>query len=238
MDFIKKDKLMNYFKNAGLGFLCIFIYFFISSIEVEFLNIFNVDYDNLPLVIRVIYLIMWEIITICLMLLTLNKKISKDINLMKQNHKTYFKKYFKFYLIALAIMIMSNFIINMFITNGVASNEEVLRETFKVSPIYIFFSSVIYAPIVEELVFRQSIRNIIPNKIFFILVSGLVFGSLHILTGYSGPIDLLYLIPYCAPGFAFAYILADSDNIFISIALHCMHNGILVALQFLVLIFS
>ena len=35
-----------------------------------------------------------------------------------------------------------------------------------------------------------------------------------------------------------AYILADSDNIFISIALHFMHNGILIALQFILLIFS
>ena len=135
-------------------------------------------------------------------------------------------------------MIMSNLFINVFVTDGIASNEEVLRETFKISPIYIYFSSVIFAPIVEELVFRQGLKNIFPNKILFILISGLVFGGLHVLTGYSNPTDLLYLIPYCAPGIAFAYILADSDNIFITIAIHCMHNGVLVALQFLVLIFS
>lgn len=238
MSLTKTDKIKNYFKIAGLGFLCIFLYFFISSIEVDFLDMFNIKYENLPLTIKVIYLISWEIIMICLIMLVLNKKISRDFKNMTNNHKKYFKKYFKFYLIALAVMMMSNFIINIVLNNGLASNEETLRETFEISPIYIFFSSVVFAPIVEELVFRQSIRNIIPSKIIFILVSGLVFGGLHILAGYSGPMDLLYLIPYCAPGFAFAYILADSDNIFISIALHLMHNGILVSLQFLVLLFS
>lgn len=225
-------------KNTLLGLLCIFIYFFISSIEIDFISIFNLDYNNMPTYLKVVYLITWEIITICLIMLILNKKIVKDFNNMKKNHKEYFKKYFKYWLIAVGIMMVSNLFINIIADNGISSNEEVLRDTFKISPLYIFFSSVIYAPIVEELVFRQSIRNIFKNKIIFIIISGLVFGGLHIITGYSGPIDLFYLIPYCAPGFAFAYILADSDNIFISIALHFMHNGILIALQFLLLIFS
>ena len=238
MSFVKENKFKNYLKTALLGFICIFIYFFIPSIEVGFLSLFNIDYDELNLTLKVLYLISFEIITICLIMFVLNKKITRDFKDIKKNHKEYYKKYFKYWLIAVGIMMISNLIINNLVTDGIASNEEALRETFKISPIYIYFSSVIYAPLVEELVFRQSIRNIIPNKIIFILLSGLIFGGLHIASGYSGPIDLLYLIPYCAPGFAFAYILADSDNIFISISLHLMHNGILIALQFLLLIFS
>ncbi|MBP3461550.1 MAG: CPBP family intramembrane metalloprotease [Bacilli bacterium] len=231
-------KFINYLVNALLGFGCIFIYFFISDLEIYFLSLFGIDYTELSTSFKIIYLIIWEIVTICLIALLLNKKLSKDFENMKKNHKQYFKKYFKFWLIAVAIMMISNLFINFFLDNGISSNEETLREMFKISPIYIFFSSVIYAPFVEELVFRQSIKNIIPNKIIFIIVSGLIFGGLHIVSGYSGLTDLLYLIPYCAPGFAFAYILADSDNIFISIALHFMHNGILIALQFILLIFS
>ena len=238
MDFINLSKYKKYFKTAGLGFLCIFIYFFMSSIEFNFFKLFDISSDDLPLTVKVVYAITLETLIMCLIMLVLNKKISKDFKNMIKNHKKYFKKYFKFYLIALGIMFISNFFINIILNNGIASNEKTLREIFDISPIYIFFSSVIFAPIVEELVFRQSIRNIIPNKVIFVLISGLIFGSLHVLTDYSGLTDLLYLIPYCAPGFAFAYILADSDNIFISIALHCMHNGVLVALQFLVLLFS
>lgn len=238
MKLLQTNKFKKYTINALLGLLCIFIYFFISDIELAFLNIFNINLIELPTYTKVIYLIVWEIITICLIMIILNKKISNDIKNMRLNHKQYFKKYFKYWLISVAIMMISNLFINIIAKSGISSNEETLRQTFKISPIYIFFSSVIYAPLVEELVFRQSIKNIVPNKILFVLLSGLIFGGLHIISGYSGPTDLLYLIPYCAPGFAFAYILADSDNIFISISLHLMHNGILIALQFMLLIFS
>jgi membrane protease YdiL (CAAX protease family) len=235
MDLLNNKKFIKYIKTAGLGFLCIFIYFISTSLELGLLKAFNIDYKNMDLTLKVIYLITWDVVIACSLLLVLNKKITKDFKNMLKNHKKYFKKYVKYYLIALAIMMISNLFINTFINNNIAANEEAIRETFQISPIYVFLTSVIFAPLIEELVFRQSIRNIIPNKVIFVLVSGLIFGSLHVLTGYSGPTDLLYLIPYCAPGFAFAYILADSDNIFISVSLHCMHNGVIVALQFLLL---
>ena len=231
------NKIKKYFKNAGIGLLCILLYFIIPSFELEYLRICGIDYNTIPIGLKVLYLVTWEIITMCVLVFILNKKITKDFNDIRKNHKEYFKKYFKFWLISVGIMLISNLFINL-MNNGIAGNEESLRETFKISPFYIYFSSVIYAPLVEELIFRQSIRNIVPNKIAFIILSGLIFGGLHILSGYSGPMDLLYLIPYSAPGIAFAYILADSDNIFISVCLHLMHNGILIALQFLLLIFS
>lgn len=234
----EESKIVRYAKTALLGLACLILYFIIPNIELELLNLFNVDYSEIPTIFKVIYLIIWEILTICLIIAILNKKIVRDFKNIIKNHKSYYKKYFKFWLISVAIMMISNMIINLIITDGIAANEQTLRDTFKISPLYVFFSSVIYAPLVEELVFRQSIKNIIPNKILFIIVSGIIFGGLHVITGFSGPIDLLYLIPYCAPGFAFAYILADSDNIFIPISLHFMHNGILIALQFMLLIFS
>jgi len=228
--------MKNYIKEASKGIICILIYLFSSKFELGLLELLNIDYNNMPLSIKVTYLIIWEIIIVSCIALVLNKKIEKDIKDMKKNHKIYFKKYFKFWLIAVGIMMMSNAIIGILNNGSVAGNEEALRDMFKISPIYIFFSSVIYAPLCEELIFRQSFRNLIPNKFFFIIVSGFVFGALHVVGSYSSPVDLLYLIPYCAPGLAFAYILADSDNIFISTGLHFMHNGILIALQFLFLI--
>lgn len=232
------NKIKNYTKNAFLGILCIIIYFGLSDMQVSFLNLFHINYNEMSLPFKVTYLIIFEIFLMSLIVLVLNKKISKDFQNMRKYHKEYFKKYFKFWLISVGIMMLSNFIINFFVKTGISANEETIRETFKISPIYIFFSSVIFAPVVEELVFRQSLKNIIPNKYIFIIVSGIIFGGLHVITSLTSVTDLLYLIPYCAPGFAFAYILADSDNIFIPISLHFMHNGILIALQFILLIFS
>ena len=117
-------------------------------------------------------------------------------------------------------------------------NEEIIRSNFQVAPIYMYLSSVVIAPLMEELVFRRGIRNIVPNNVFFILISGLVFGCLHVvLGGFQTPLELLYIIPYSIPGFIFAYVLTKTDNVLVTAAIHTFHNGILMSLQFLMLLF-
>jgi membrane protease YdiL (CAAX protease family) len=67
-------------------------------------------------------------------------------------------------------------------------------------------------------------------------MSAFVFGGLHVFSSAETLIDLLYIIPYGAPGFVFAYMLSKTDNIFVPMGFHFMHNGILVALQILLLL--
>ena len=117
-------------------------------------------------------------------------------------------------------------------------NEQIIRSNFQIAPLYMYLTSVVIAPAMEELVFRRGIRNIIKNDILFIIVSGFVFGGLHVLlSGTANPLELLYIIPYSVPGFIFAYILTKTDNILVDVGLHTFHNGILMSLQFLMMIF-
>lgn len=228
----------NYIKTAGIGILAILAYFILPYLEAVPFQLLGIDTTTLSLLTKVIYMIAYETIIICIIVWLFYPKLKKDFQDMKKNHMNYYSKYLKYWLIAILIMMISNLLIAQFTQNQVASNEQAVQDLFEISPIYVFFSAVIFAPIVEELVFRQAIRNIIPKNIIFIIVSGLVFGGLHVLGGIESITELFYLIPYCAPGIAFAYILAKTDNIFVSMGLHCMHNGILIALQFFLLFFS
>ncbi len=226
-----------YIKNACIGLLAILIYFTYSYLQLGFLDLLHVDYQAMSLSLKVIYLIITDVIEMLVLVFLFRKKLKEDVQDLKKNHESYFKTYFKYWLLALAVMMISNLII-MFITeNQTSGNEEAVRRLIIKSPIYAYFSSVIYAPFVEELIFRRSIRNVIPINSLFIVVSGLIFGGLHIVTGYSGPLDLLYLIPYCTPGLIFAYILTKTDNIFVSTGIHLMHNGIMVSLQIFMYLF-
>lgn len=229
-------KLKNYLKNASLGIALILAYFLIPYIKYIIIYLLNGATVNEN--ISIILSILIEIITLAVILLLFHKKIEKDYIDIKKNHKKYFAKYFKYYLIGLGIMYISNAILIFGFKNGIAGNEEGIRNLLGVFPIYIYISAVLIAPIVEELVFRGGIRNIIPNNILFILVSGLVFGGLHLVGNISSFIDLLYLIPYSSLGIVFAYIYTKTDNIFVTILLHTMHNGILIALQIAVMIFG
>lgn len=228
----------NYIKTAGIGILAILTYFILPYLEAIPFQLLGIDTTTLPLIVKIIYMIAYETIIICIIVWLFYPKLKQDFQDMKKNHMNYYSKYLKYWLIAILIMMVSNLLIAQFTQNQVASNEQAVQDLFEISPIYIFFSAVIFAPIVEELVFRQSIRNIIPKDFLFIVASGLIFGGLHVFGEMGSLTELFYLIPYCAPGIAFAYILTKTDNIFVSMGLHFMHNGILVALQFFLLFFS
>lgn len=230
------EKIKQYIKNCSIGLGVILSYFLLpytKYIVLYFLNGTTMN-ETLSLILSIII----EILTISVILLLMNKRITRDFKDLKKNHKQYFKDYFKYYLIGLAIMYISNAILIFGFKTGISGNEENIRSLLVTHPIYIYLSAVIIAPSVEELVFRGGIKNIIPNQKLFILVSGLVFGGLHLVGNISNMVDLLYIIPYSALGIAFAYIYSKTDNIFVTMLLHTMHNGILVSLQIAVLLFG
>lgn len=235
----KNDKELKIrFKQIGIGIGAMALYFLLPYLEGVPFVIMGVDTTTLPIWVKVFYLTMYSVLTASLIMIIYNKKISKDFKDMKKNSIKYFNKYIKYWLIGLFIMMVSNLFINLIVNNDIPSNEQAIRETFNISPLYIFFSAVIYAPIVEELIFRQSIKNIFNNKWLFIIISGLLFGSMHVFGDFKNITDLLYIIPYSTPGIIFAYMLEDSDNICVPMSFHFIHNGILISLQFILLLFG
>lgn len=232
----KIDKINNYLPIFWSGIYIIFTYFFGVIIQSVPLYLINPDISKIPFTIKVIYLLLFEIVQISFIIYLIKDKIKQDLKDLKKNHKEYFSNNIKYYLIGIILMMISNIIISFFNSGNIAGNEEAVRDIFSTAPIYMYISAVFLAPLLEELVFRQGIRNIFTNDKLFIIVSGLVFGGLHVIGNVSSLIDLLYLIPYSIPGFAFAYILTKTKNIFVPIGFHFLHNGVTMSLQVILLI--
>lgn len=231
------DELIKQLKNYLIGFGAIIAYFLLSQLQLLPFQLLNIDYNKIPIFGKVIYLLCYEAILIGIIVLIHLRKLKKDFNDLKINHKKYYSSCLRYWLFALFIMYISNFIIT-FINSELPTNEAIIREQFQISPFYIFVSAVIFAPILEELVFRQSFRNLINKNWLFIIISGLVFGGMHVFSSGSVTlVEMLYIIPYSVPGMAFAYMLCKTDNIFVPIGFHMLHNGIMIALQFLFVYF-
>ena len=92
------------------------------------------------------------------------------------------------------------------------------------------FSVSLYAPFTEELIFRKGFRDVFKNNFIYVLVSGITFGALHVITYIKTPMDYVYLIPYCSLGLAFAYTYSKSNNIFSTISMHFLHNTMAIVL--------
>lgn len=227
-------KKESYKKSFLTGILAILIYLIIPEISIPMLKLFNIDYYSLSINYKVFFLTVSDILTLCLLILLYVKDFTKDWNDLKKNWKQYANTYIKYWIIVLLIMAISNSLITYFTGSETSANESAVRELIKKLPIYMFFSSAVYAPICEELIFRKSFKKIFCFKWLFIIMSGFIFGGVHVLSGFSGWSDLLYLIPYCAPGFVLAYAYQKTGNIMVSMSIHFVHNFILVVLQYLI----
>ena len=167
-------------------------------------------------------------------------KIKKDFNEFKKQFGNNFELAFKYYFIGVVVMIISNLLITLCFSDATAGNEEAVRSLIDQAPLYMIFSVSIYAPFVEELIFRHSIKDCIitnkKNKIskyVYIITSGFIFGGMHIFGQATSALDYLYIIPYMSLGISFAALYAKTDNIFSSISMHALHNTITIILYFM-----
>lgn len=210
-----KDRLINILKTLGLFIL----FFTISSIPIE---LFNIDISKFSDFQVVLYSLGCDLIFLLVIVLCYRKTLKKDFRPFFKNFLKNFEDAFKYYFLGLIIMVTSNLIITLVFNGGVGDNEEAVRSLINAAPFIMLFEVSIYAPFAEELLFRKSIRECIKNKWLYVFTSGFIFGVLHVTGGTL--FDLLYLIPYCSLGFAFAYIYAKSDNIYSTISIHALHN--------------
>jgi len=182
-------------------------------------------------VLRSVLMLSSSILVMILFIFFYKKDFKEDLKKYNKNDKEIFFDTLKLWAFGLLIMIVSNSIINT-LTNGIANNESINRQVVDKYALYAFPTMVITAPIIEEIIFRLSVRKAINNKYLFPILSAILFGLVHVI-GTSG-LELLYIIPYGALGFMFAYIYQKHDTIIAPISAHIIHNLVCAILIVLV----
>lgn len=130
------------------------------------------------------------------------------------------------------VLFITNFITGILATllsgslNSV--NQSMIEESTQIAPIYMFFSVAIFAPIVEEGVFRGTIQNVLAYKLpkwLAIIFSALVFGMLHLIAGLTlGNLkELFFILPYMGLGIILG-IFYDKYSISRTILIHSLYN--------------
>ncbi len=168
--------MKKYFINI-LTFLFYFIYF---ELIVMLINYLGFDYNSFSYNKKVLLLFISNLLFMIYLLVIYRHELKDDLKDYKKNFKDYINKYLIYYVIGVALMAGSNLILQKITGLELSGNESTLRELIKSIPIYMGFSTVLYAPFVEEIIFRKSIRNVTKNKKVFVLLSGFIFGILHI----------------------------------------------------------
>lgn len=211
------NKILMIFKSIGMMLLLILF----STI---FFSILNINPNNISDKMYVVYLTTSELILTVIYFAIYRKTLVNDFKEFKKDINGNLEFAFRYWAAGFAIMVVSNLFITVILGKAIAGNEETVRNYIGTAPILMAISTVLFAPINEELTFRKSIRDAINNKWAYVLLSGIIFGGLHVISYVSSPLDLVYLIPYCSLGIAFALLYYKTNNIFSSISMHMMHN--------------
>lgn len=216
-----KRKILNILKSIGL-------ILFLLAFPTFFFIIFNIDFTELSDKEYIIYLTLANITMMGIYFLIYRKTLIKDFKNFFKNFGDNLEVSLKYWLIGFGVMVVSNLFITFILNKEIAGNEEQVRNYLDLLPLFMIFNTVIYAPISEELTFRKSIKDAISNKWVYVMISGVIFGLLHIINYITSPIDLIYLIPYSALGVSFALLYYKTDNIFSCITVHAIHNSLAV----------
>lgn len=219
---------MNKIKTFFKGLFLIILYFLL---QILIYSILYKDIYSSNLVLGNLSTIFADLLILFIFIIIFRKKLIADYNEFKKHSKNILSNNIKYWIVGLFIMIITNIIISL-ITGGIATNEEANRIILMKYPFSSIVSMIIVAPIIEELITRKIFKEVFSNQYIYILFSGLLFGSLHLLSSTS-LLELLYIIPYATLGCAFAKMYYDTDNLWTNISFHSLHNLIAIILIFI-----
>lgn len=202
------------------------LFFFGSLFQYIPLFMFKLDPTNIPTNYKVYITTFSNLICFIILVLMYRKDIINGIKDLKEKKGKPLLDGFNYWFIGLMIMVLSNTIISSFSNVGTSTNEAQIRTLLNTSWLAILSVSII-SPVIEELVWRQSLYDVLKNKTAYVVTSGVLFGALHVfLNPITSFIDILYLIPYCSMGIAFAYTQEKTKNIMASVTMHIIHNSL------------
>ena len=103
------------------------------------------------------------------------------------------------------------------------NNQNTVVEAIKENAVLMGFSTCLFAPIVEEIIYRKCIFSYFKKNVYGILASTLAFGLVHVIS----TLDFIHILPYLFAGclFSVAYALSKR-NIYVTIIAHIACNTI------------
>lgn len=173
-------------------------------------------------------LIVFYVVILSLMIGVFYKQLIHDFKIFKSYFKEYFVLILKTWGKALVLIMITTIIIQIITNTTQANNQIALQNSFNSNPVFIAILAMFYAPIAEELMFRGVFRKFIKNKKLFIIVSGVIFGLMHVIDDSKTLAEFSYVFVYSILGIYLAGIYAKTNNLCTNIFMHFMQNTLSV----------
>lgn len=216
--------------------ICCILFLLIGDIVNIFMGVIGININEISNKGKVIYQFVLSLIMFLVLFVLYFKNIKEDFFDIKKNFSKNVRKiiklFFVFMIIKFLVSLVSTIIMTLlgFDTNSMTSvNQNIIEGLINASPILMFISTAFLAPFYEEFLFRLGIGKVIKSKWLFIIISGTIFGLLHVFPldeGISLMLGITQSISYVTMGILLSYVYKKHNNIFFSIGVHFLNNFI------------
>ena len=179
----------------------------------------------------IIFEILYYVLIFALVLYIFGKRLKRDFKAFKENFGTYMGYIFKWWGIMLGLSIVAAGIRLLLGGDVETANQAGLNSMplWYVGPL-----AMIWAPFVEEGIFRGGLRRFVKNDKLFIVLSALLFGLLHTVGSETGLYNIfIQSLQYMVMGGVMAHVYTKTNNICVNMGVHCVQNTFGVVMMFL-----
>ena len=197
------EKLNNSMIRAVVLYLVYFLYTVVASSLVSALNVANTAYVMMPA----------DILFAVFAVFMYRKGLKECVQKLKK------KKVLKI-IGSVVIGVVAIFALNIimgavtdifFPEYAVDSNTGAMLDLLKQSPVYAFFKVLIFAPVAEELLFRESISSCVKNNVLFIFLSAIIYTGMNFVFS-TDALTFLDLLIYFLPAVLFSFLYVKNDR--------------------------
>lgn len=170
------------------------------------------------------------IITLLISILLVRKPLFRSFRFFIDNLGRNIKIIFKHVGLIYLVNVIMNLIILYLFGDNTSGNQALVESGFAIFPVLYAFTAVIFAPIVEEILFRGVLYQELRKKGNYwipVAISSLSFGLIHTLPIFlvsSDVSELLFLVVYTAMGYLMTRAYEKTGTIWSSIGVHFMNN--------------
>lgn len=213
---MKKEKMLNLVK-----VICLFIIYLIYS------NLFNQVFDLLNIKNSIITMFAGDVFFLFMVMILYWKEMKESLINLDKSKKKFIFKILKGVVILFVVNLVAGMVSEMIAPISSADdNTKSIYSLSELSFTYTLFKTLFFGVIAEELLFKQSIRSIIPNNVLFIVISSLLYAVMNVIYGdLNSPYLLTDALSYFAVSATLAIIyVRNNDNIVLVMFVKLFYN--------------
>lgn len=216
-----KKKILKQSSNSLKSILIILSYFILPYL---------ISFISDSYLFRCIFHILYFVILI----FAYKNTLMKDIKNIKKDKKKSIKIIASGVLLIFVVTILVNAVIGLiFNIKQIPENDYSLMILFNESPLFLMLLTCIYYPIVEGIIFRKTVRDIIDKKWVFIIFSSLFYFLFNILYTSMSFNTIMASLCYFTTMMILSYSYFKTNNFTISVFMLMLYNFIFTILNFL-----